>query len=105
MLATDVRADAQDNLKACSLGILEESVDVVVDVGLVLALVGLELVPVDVREDGIQAHCTRHGKTLRPVLPWDPLRIHLAADELVVLAIEEEAGRVVPEAACCGESD
>lgn len=57
----------------------------------------LQQIPIHIAKDGIQAHGARLGEAIAPVLVRDALRVHLAADDLEGLAMEEEGGAVVGE--------
>lgn len=56
-----------------------------------------EVVPENIRKDGVQTHGFGLPQSITPVLWRYTLGVHLSADDLVWLAMEEDGGSVVCE--------
>ena len=90
VLPANIWTNPQYDLEAMCLSRLDPSFDVVVPVSAILARLGLELVPVDIRKDSIQAHGPSHRHAVIPELPWDAPWVHLPAHDDVLFSIQKK---------------
>lgn len=75
--------------------------EAIASLGIPVALGWLQVFPEDIAEDSVKTHGAGHLQAPPPVLLWDTLGVHLIADDLVRLIIEEEftvsVGKIFPD--------